>query len=1160
MGWTRQQEDAINIRNRECIVSASAGSGKTAVLIERIFNMITDKENPIDVDRLLVVTFTRAAAAEMRERLTRRIDEALSAGEAELSERERANLIRQSALVNSAQISTIDSFCKKVVSEHFDEADIDPAFRTPDDAEVKLLRSDVMDKFLESKYAEKDPAFLSFAKKISGGKYDDKLSEIIEDLYTEADSTPDPEGWLAAQMDIYNVDGIPNEEFLMSYSEKFIQSAVKDFEKAVKICEKAHFNDKANSIFSGNYGLVKGLLNLSFEELYGAINGMDFGKLYTKKACPEEEIILLEEAAALRNRGKEKIGDLKKAVFADSKEDIIADTAATKEDIRCAINLTIDFKKAFEKAKRKKNIADFSDVAHMALKVLVGDDGNPTPAAAEYREKYVEILIDEYQDSNDLQENILRSISGEKLGKPNIFMVGDVKQSIYSFRQAKPELFVTKYNTYNRYNRDEKGTLYEKIVLGHNFRSTKNVLTSVNIVFSGIMQEELGGVNYDKDALLISGDPRKEDLGPDEILLLDQKEESENVEFDSKIDAEASMVSQRIRELHKEGVNYGDIVILLRSMKGWGDIFVNILNNEGIPAVCETSSGYFSAWEVQVILNLLTVLDNPRSDIPLASVMMSYIGGFTPDDMAKIRITAGKTGSFYDALLANINDEKCADFIEKIGRWRSEVVYRSINELIGMLYNETKFYEYASTMPGGIVRRANLDMLREKASAFEESAFHGLFHFVRYIEKLKKYEVDYGEATASAGENVVRIMSIHKSKGLQFPVCFVSGAGKSFNTQDEKKILAVHGSFGTAMKKIDLETRTSKVPLLKKLITKKMHEDALGEELRIYYVAMTRAEKRLIITGVSKDFAKLSENAASSGTDFAELSKCGSFLDMLMRAYYTFPGVKDALTLKVVTTDDLLFAAKKTEYERHLGALMKLTGAIEDGDPDTIALIERESAYRYPYMEEALLKGKMTVSEIKALSHSEEEFGEIVTYEKEPYIPAFAREEEKIAGNERGTIYHSVMEHMDFEKMAGAGKEEVTAYIDNEVKEGRLTPEDRKAVSDYKIRTALCSSFAERMKAAYIKNVLHRESPFVIAVENDILIQGIIDVWWEEDDGIVLLDYKTDRVPEEGGEKVLTDRYKIQLDYYERALLQTTDKKVKERIIYSFGLGKEITL
>ncbi|MBP5306267.1 MAG: PD-(D/E)XK nuclease family protein, partial [Lachnospiraceae bacterium] len=362
-----------------------------------------------------------------------------------------------------------------------------------------------------------------------------------------------------------------------------------------------------------------------------------------------------------------------------------------------------------------------------------------------------------------------------------------------------------------------------------------------------------------------------------------------------------------------------------------------------------------------------------------------------------------------------------------------------------------------------------------------------------------------------------------------------------------------------AMKRVNLESRTIKSTVLKNAITRKIHEDLLGEELRIYYVAMTRAEKRLIITGVPENYEKMMGEDVSM-PDFAALSKSMSFLDMLMKVYRSSAGIGNLIKLTTLTPDDLLKNAKESEYKRHLGVLFKLTGSIESTDAKTEEMIKREAGYEYPFMEEALLKGKMTVSEIKALSHSEEEFGEIVTYEKEPFIPAFAREEEKIAGNVRGTIYHSVMEHMDFEKMVGAGNEEVAAYLDNEVKEGRLNQEDRKAVSDTKIRIALGSSFAKRMKAASERNALHRESPFVIAVEHDILIQGIIDVWWEEDDGIVLLDYKTDRVPEEGGEKVLIDRYKIQLDYYERALLQTTDKRVKERIIYSFGLGKEITL
>lgn len=1288
--WTPEQQLVIDLRNRNILVSAAAGSGKTAVLVERILKKITDKEHPVDVDRLLVVTFTRAAATEMRERIGAAIEAAMD----EAEEQDVNRLMKQATLLHSAQISTIDSFCKKLVEEHFHDIDLDPVFRVADEAELLLMKADICEQLLEESYEENSPEFRAFAESYATGKNDDALEDMILRLYGFAESYPNPDAWLLEQREQYAKDLSQSrfDALLADLTEQILDGALAqaDAAKAVCLSENGPFAYEAAvvsdiELITELKALCVGLRHCdkngvteqeedSYESLRGRLNHLEFQTLSRKKqeGVDEEKKELFK---ALRDQMKKLVKELAESFYFGSKEELQSEYEATVPGVLMLIRLTEEFRARFKERKRKNNLLDFSDLEHLALQILVDEEGHPTAAAAEYREFYDEILIDEYQDSNRIQELLLTSISKESLGRPNMFMVGDVKQSIYKFRQARPELFMEKYASYHK-----EDSLFQKIDLHKNFRSRVQVLDATNRIFESIMHRSFGGVEYDADAALYPGAsyPALDEAGerrmqPEIFLLAAEAEEEkgtftgsdENDYFAEMTDSrerEALMVAGQIRRMKQEGFSYGDMVVLLRTMSGWSEVFLQVLTSEGIPAVCETASGYFTAWEVQVMLHLLRVLDNPRQDIPLTSVLLSPIGGFCAEELAQIKIRArvgqedAEKGMYQDLLRVAADktkqgtdqdrdrendvqaegntepddlEKKVLAFLQWLEIKRRELAYTPVHELIRRLLNETGFYRYVSAMPAGRTRAANLDMLVEKAAGFEQSSYHGVFHFVRYIEKLHKYEVDYGEAGAEVdGAEVVRIMSIHKSKGLEFPVVIVSGMAKQFNQQDTRARVVLHPDLGIAVDHVDLSLRQKSPTLAKKLLQKQLVRDSLGEELRVLYVAFTRAREKLILTGVVKGLDKKLDKWRNQVIGDWTLMKSSCYLDMIMPVVLK-TGADVAgyhFYLQCLTSSDLVRQEAEAVVSRKEQILRIMSqsggnGAVEKTEysPDEkkqLAQIERELNWQYPYAFWQERKGKITVTELKRLHLEAEEAGEVLAAvetekqlsgqtelqsSREPVIPEFARTVQKMEGTTRGTLYHFVMEKLPFHRVDGVVS--MTAFLDELAEQGRLTETERKAVSPQKFLPFLSDPLFERMKQAEQAGLLHRESPFVLGLpagmvygkdrqteenrddidaveavdavdavdamigESDketseeelILVQGIIDAWFEEEDGIVLLDYKTDVVGEEG-EELLRRRYRIQLDYYRQALEQLTGKKVKEELIYSFALGKSLAL
>ena len=1255
--WTEEQKKVIDVRDKNVLVSAAAGSGKTAVLVERILSLVCgegENESPLDVDRLLVVTFTKAAAAEMRERVGLALEKRLEA------EPENEHLQKQQTLIHSAQITTIDSFCQYVIRNYFHQIDLDPAFRIGDEGELKLLKGDVVRELLEERYAAEDPEerarFIEFVEAYATGKSDVVIENLILQLYEFAVSYPYPKRWLAECMEPYRaqteeaLERSPWMQFLMSYVNRTFADLEQEIRRMLDICHLPGGPYMYEDAVQADLLQVQELLSCrSYENIRERLADLSFARLSTKKD-PNVEEERKNQIKAFREGMKKSLKDLKEKFFnlpLAGVLEVIQKAAPTTEVL---LFLTAEFADRYQEKKRLKNLADFPDLEHLALEILVedvetGEDGGlkivPTDAARELSARYAQIMIDEYQDSNLIQEIILNSVSRGQ-GVPNVFMVGDVKQSIYRFRLARPELFMEKYHTYPQ--SDEAAEI--RIDLHKNFRSRREVLEGTNDVFEKLMTEAVGGITYDSAAALYLGAEMPEPesgINVPELLLLEKNkdslpetEDTDQAELTDR-ELEAHAAADCIRRVMSEGkvwdreagafrsVRYGDIVILLRSLTGWGDVYARVLNAAGIPAHTESRTGYFTTIEIQTLLNLLRIVDNPRQDIPLAAVLKSMIGGFTDVELAKIK-SAYPDVKFHEACMryagecnsaigekACDNEEgsikesgtvligkkitientdstekkseqgirieeqpqlekeiqiKLHDFYLNLHTYRQRAEFLPIHELIEELLQTTGYGDYLAAEPAGTQREANVRMLIERAIAFEKTSYRGLFHFVRYMEQLQSYKEDFGEAgILGENENAVRIMTIHKSKGLEFPVVIVAGLGKSFNRQDIRSRVVIHPELGVGVDWVDAELRTRTASLPKRVLQKALDLEMLGEELRVLYVAFTRAKEKLILLGSA---AKLEEKMGKS-LSFRTISTAGTYLDWVLPAVAgsgESPFEVKTVTLEGQTEEALIRQMEKEEQWEIFAHPEELPGT----DEEYAKLLEKQLSDTYPWQEDITLQGKFSVSELKKMGQTEEEDADTLLYPAEeivPYIPRFMSEKEPISGAARGTAYHRALECLDFRGLYHS--EKVKEGLERLVEEGRMTREQADVVRPYDIYAFAQTPLAKRMSAARDRNEFHTEQPFVIQLpareleigcgsDEPVLIQGIIDAWFYEknengENEIVVVDYKTDFV-KDGGE--LLKKYKKQLDYYQLTLERLTGKRVKEKIIYSFCLKEEI--
>lgn len=1230
--WTNEQMQAITEKGCNLLVAAAAGAGKTAVLVERIIQKITDTSTPVDIDRLLIVTFTNAAATEMRERIADAIAQLLE------EHATSSNVQRQLTLLNKASIMTLHSFCLEVIRSNFQSISIDPGFRISDATEATLMKLEILNDLFEDLY-ETESGYEDFLELLEcyGGNRDDLvLQGMVLNLYDFIQSSPWPDTWLQEMTDAYDVhDGLDFGEtiwgkVLLESVTTALTGLQEMLEQALVMIKDTEGLERYISVYEDDANHIEELLALSKMEnhakwdiLFEAVQSVMFKRLPT--AAKETDEQAKEHVKRIRDNVKGEIKRLKESVFLTNSEDTLRDIKTLYPLIQCLTQLVSEFGKRYAAKKSKKSIVDFNDLEHFCLEILSDRDeqGHHTSSkvADSYRERFVEILVDEYQDSNEVQETIVRMISKVDIGTPNVFMVGDVKQSIYRFRQAKPELFLEKYHAYSM----EQGELYRKILLFKNFRSRKEIVDAVNFIFKQIMSLRVGELDYTDQEALYPGAAFEENNrantvvgGPVELHLVQtaeredptvkdkedkdseneeelpaQEEGHEEEEMLDSIQCEARVVAKKIQELllpDEEGrmfqvfdakrkeyrnVKYRDIVVLLRTTKNWSTIFMEELTQQGIPAFADTGTGFFKTTEVQVVLSLLQLIDNPQQDIPLLSVLRSPVVAFTTDELAELRLTDRKV-SLFDALqlFATTSEGatlgKTQSFLRELQRWRDMSLYMSTDQLLWQLYTQTGYFATVGALPAGQQRQANLQILFERARQFEETSYKGLFNFINFIDRLKDNKGDMGSAKIlGENDNVVRIMSIHKSKGLEFPVVILSGCGKKFNLQDMNKSILLHQELGFGPDFVDHRRRISYPSLPKQAIREKIKIETLSEEMRILYVAMTRAREKLIITGGVRDVA-----AALTKWDRLDTIKGGRFLDwigpVLLQHITQSKNLVDPSNWKIRIWNKTEVVSTPITREKDETALLQWLKDLDahKGVKEYSEEITRRLGWEYPYQEMSKVPAKVSVSELKRRFDTELLEGSQAFPAYLPVMmkkPMFMEEKKGPTGAEMGTALHFVLQHLDF------NRQEIDVQINEMVTNQLLTEQQSQYVSVPKIQRFLESPLGKRLLAS---GNVNREVPFNMEIPchelysniqsevcqgETLLLQGVIDCYFEEADGWVLVDYKTDYVPN-GQVEVIRERYKLQLAYYARALEKLTGKKVKEKVIYLFFNGEVLEM
>ena len=1263
--WTNEQWDAITARNCNLLVAAAAGAGKTAVLVERIIKKITDDENPIDIDKLLVVTFTNSAAAEMRERIADAISKYLESNPGS------TKIQRQMALLGKASITTIHSFCTEVIRSNFQIISIDPDFRIADETESSLMKLEALNDIFEEQYEkEEDQDFHELLESYGGNRDDQNLMDIVLNLYSFIQSSPWPERWLEEMIEALKIP--EGTDFASTIWGKVLLASVKiELEgmrdmltRAVDIIKTGLGIEKYLPVYQEDLLNVNNLVMLLenseklhsksvWDDLYFGIDTFTFSTL--PRADKEVDKSKQEIVKAIRDDVKKRVKKLREQTVNAKSAELSGDLNALYAKMKCLANLVIELSKKYTEKKNRKSVLDFNDLEHYCLEILSAKDQDrklkPSDTALKYRERFDEIMVDEYQDSNMVQEIIINMISKVDSPKPNVFMVGDVKQSIYRFRQARPELFMHKYSTYS----NEKDSPFRKILLYKNFRSRKNVVDSVNFIFSQIMSVNAGELDYTENEALNPGaefpENEQEKMisgGSAELHIIntgisDDESNSYTEERDDDVAApqeeemldnmqcEARMVAKRLRMLMEpdeagnffavfdkekkkyRNLKYRDIVILLRTTRNWSNVFVEELTLAGIPVFADTGSGFFKTTEVQVVLSLLQIIDNPYQDIPLLSVLRAPIFSFTTDDLVDIRLAMRK-GLLFDGLIKLSADEtgeacnKAKTFLESLTKWREASLYLPTDQLIWRLYSDTGYYSMVGAMPNGEQRQANLRILFERAKQFEETSYKGLFNFINFIDKLKSSKGDMGSAKIlSENDNVVRIMSIHKSKGLEFPVVFLSGCGKKFNLQDMNKSILLHQDMGFGPDVVDYKKRLSWPSAAKEAIKEKIKTETLSEEMRILYVALTRAREKLIVTGSTGNMDKaLKRWVSTSNTKEKKLPDYQmlngrNYLDWILPAVLRhsdchdfrdtasgnneFKGLliddQSHWDIKLWSKNDILIDKESEELQDELLDWVETkedNKEINSASAISIDEIERRLSWEYEYIDAAYIPAKVSVTELKRrfnIQSSEESTAMSAFTTTLVKKPMFLEEKKGLSAAEKGTIAHFIMQHVDLDEIKMSVGEKYRGIIANQVEQmvakDLLTVKQVESVDLGMIEKFFGTELGKKMLAA---KSISREIPFNIAIpfeelykkdnkkymeEETVLLQGVIDCYFEEEDGVVLIDYKTDYVPE-GKEDIIKDRYKFQLDYYSRALEKITGKRVKAKFIYLFQSGDILNL
>lgn len=1219
--WTNEQLKVINTRNRNILVSAAAGSGKTAVLVERIIAMVTDKDKPIDVDKLLVVTFTNAAASEMRERLMKALSKAL------MQDRNNEHLQKQMTYIQNAKITTIDAFCLGILKDNFGEADIDPGFRIGNNDELELLKKDTVSEVINSYFEAGDEQFLEFMEDYVDKSGRSAIEEIILDLYEKSMSNVNPAKWLGDMLLDYK-DITPDKILDSVFFKKLFSEAKKSIHKAYEAMRMAlYYSDKAGiyeyeEIFLKEQELLKQLGNIEdFNELKKQVDNIKYDRLPSIKKDRGIDDREKKKVVKFRESAKKYIKDIKEKFLNKSLDEYSRVLKLSYDNVAMLLKLTCEFMEEYLKVKKEKNVVDFAQVEQLTYNILV-KDGEVTDTAKQISEDFYEILIDEYQDSNYLQEAILGAVSKKHKGINNIFMVGDVKQSIYGFRNAKPELFVEKFESYTA-NDDEN----MKICLSKNFRSRKQVIETCNFIFEQVMTKEFSDISYDEEQKLYLGAAYEDnDQCETEIIVIDRNakaegsyisensgkvngnpisggstsETSANDEFTEEaegeedelldityIEAEAGVIADKIKELVANeqkvldkntntyrNIRFSDIAIIVRTMRNLGDTIMQVVEQRNIPIESISTTGYFSAFEIRVLLAYLEVIDNVRQDIPLVCVLRN-VYRFNENELAQIK--GESKGSYFDGLnmYNGYLNERVQRVLEDLEALRKMVPYTSIYELINTILIKTGFKDYLLAMGNGNKRIANVEMLLKKAVQYENSSYSGLFNFIRYIERVQQVELDEGEAKGYEEENdSVKLMTIHKSKGLEFPVVIVAGMGRQFNEMDYKKTVVVGKEGGLGIDYIDKDKRIRYQSPIKKALTIMGKEADRAEELRVLYVALTRAKEKLIMTGSCDINGKLKNllkyaNYEEKAFKSYMIMECKSFIEIILLAYMRNismnsyinsnsedigfdNGISIGLTspvynseaanakFKVINLNDITYKAVERQYfEKEMKESIEHFNSDIVYDAATREILENRMSYRYPYPQDMGLTAKVSVSDVKhrymsddieetvdskVMDYSDSERksdqAEKATTEKivvDEDMPRFLRGEEEInEGAKRGTSYHRIFELIDYSKDIES-LEATQEMIEEIVRSGRISKADADLVSPKKIFRFLNSSIGKRMKAAALNGKLYREKQFVMGDAYNKIIKEV------DSTEMVLVQGIIDAMFEENGKLIIVD-------------------------------------
>ncbi|PAL14374.1 helicase-exonuclease AddAB subunit AddA [Peribacillus simplex] len=1222
--WTEDQWKAIWAKDQDILVAAAAGSGKTAVLVNRIIQKVISEEDPIDVDELLVVTFTNASAAEMRHRVSEALEKAIN------DNPHSQHLRKQLSLINRASISTLHSFCLEVIRKYYYLTDIDPGFRIADSTEIQLLRDEVMEELFEEQYGQSDnDEFFNLVDAFTSDRNDDALQNIVRSLHDFSQSNPNPDRWLDGAASMYELaddDGIDNLSFIDSL--KFdiglqLDTARDLLERSLALTKIPGGPAPRAENYIADLALVAKLSEVkdqSWNELYEEIQNVKFG---TAKRLTGADFIkeVADEATKYRDKAKKIIKSLQEELFSRKPESYLRDIWELKGYVDTLVMLVKRFDERFFAAKAEKNLVDFADLEHYCLQILTGEtvDGErkPSAAAIEYRNQFKEVLVDEYQDTNLVQESILKLVTADGEYDGNLFMVGDVKQSIYRFRLAEPNLFLGKYTRFTHDGVDSG----LKIDLNRNFRSRKEVLDGTNFLFQQLMGITVGEIDYDEDAQLKKGAPYPEDdSNPIELYLIDgaadPEAHSEMEGYDGGFEAEelekaqlearqmAKLIKKAISEKHRiydtktkryRSATYRDMVILLRSMP-WAPQIMEEFKKQGIPVYANLSTGYFEATEVAIMISLLKVIDNPQQDIPLASVLRSPIVGLDEEEMSKVRLF--HTGSYYEALADFYRKsdpeehpglyEKASAFYKKLVKWRKLARQEALSDLIWLLYRETQFYDFAGGMPGGKQRQANLRALYDRARQYEASSFRGLFRFLRFIERMQERGDDLGAARAlGEQEDVVRLMTIHSSKGLEFPIVFIAGLSKQFNMMDLRKSYLLDKDYGFAAKYVNSELRITYPSLPQLAFKKKKQLELIAEEMRVLYVALTRAKEKLYLIASINDAEKTQQNWESNAAHGDWLLKdyvragAKSYLDWIGPSLVRH---RDSLgsaglglemeshpsnwSISVIPNEELAVldeeeALVQEQMLEHVQKSEKV-GIVSEFYDD----IKEQLEWEYPEHEATVYRSKQSVSELKRQYELKDEQSstELLRKFKRPITkrPTFMQEK-SLTPAERGTITHLVMQHIDLSKEITI--QSIQQLIIDLIQRELLTEEQKEAVDPETIVDFFDSEIGQRMQRA---ESIRREVPFTMSLpakeaysdwaagDEEVLIQGVIDCIFEDEQGLVLLDYKTDTITGrfasgyEGAKEILADRYRMQIQLYTRAVEGIMNKKVTGRYLFFF--------